>query len=55
MSVLSFTIKIIKKPLFIVLSPKTTVVSKETHTLNKVVLCNCVLGTFRWTVGYSGN
>jgi len=44
-----------KKPLFIVLSPKTTVVSKETHTLNKVVLWNGVLGAVLWTVGDGGN
>jgi len=45
----------LKKPWFIVLSPKTTIVSKETHTLNKLVLWNSDLGTFWWKVGDSGN
>jgi len=44
-----------KKPLFIVLSPKTTVVSKETHTLNVVVLCNIDHVTVQWKIGYSGS
>jgi len=41
-----------QKTLFIVLSPKTTIVSKETRTLNEVVLCNSDLGTVQWEVGY---
>jgi len=43
-----------KKPLFIVLSPKTTIVSKETCTLNKVVLSNCDLEQFDGMLGTVG-
>jgi len=43
-----------KKTLFKVLSPKTTVVSKETRTLNKVVLSDCDLEQLDGMLGTVG-